>query len=98
MDSGRHPLPTVFKGEGITPEAILVVSDGRRGQAGSLACGRESACFADGQLPVLTHPESVSALCCYVAGWASELSICKLTESKTSPVFSSPEWLSEGGS
>lgn len=60
MDSGRHPLPTAFKGEGITPEAILVVSDGRWGQASSLARGRESACFADRQLPVLTHLESLS--------------------------------------
>ncbi|ELK26540.1 Prostaglandin E synthase [Myotis davidii] len=62
MDSGRHPLPTVLKGEGINPEAILVISDGRWGQAGSLARGQESACFADGQLPVLTHPESLSPL------------------------------------
>lgn len=39
-------------------KAVVVVSDGRQAQAGSLAWGRESACLADGQLPVLTNPGS----------------------------------------
>lgn len=61
-------------------KAVVVVSDGRQAQAGSLAQGRESACLADGQLPVLTNPGScpcVSTPCFYAAGWALELPICK---------------------
>lgn len=111
------PLTTVLKGEGLIPEAMLVVSDGHQGQAGlgaqagSRARGHESACFAEGQLPALTTPESLlisvnicvstlpigSILSLLDASIAAELSIHTLTKSKTTPPSSSPEWLPEAG-